>query len=509
MPRPQLYLDLLTREPPASPPRPGSRSVARKPQLWIAVCLPKLPIESLPEHATAEPAAVVEPQQGQIRVVAVNARAQRCGIEPGHKLGAARALATSLRVYERLPSFERACLESLASSLQSLTPTVSLAPPDSLLLEASGSLKLFHSLAAIKARIEAGLAQRRLTARLSAAPTALASLWLARAAAADVAALDELAGRLSELPLTVTHWPEPVQKLLHDLGLRSLGDCLRLPRDGFARRVGKSYLEELDLALGRRFELRPEFTAPTRWKLALDLQEESSDCAVLMEALELLIDRLTAELRRSQAQVRSLRVVLEHLRRPPTLEDFTLLSPTHERERFLSVLRDRVERIVLPAPVIALTMRTGPFEALSSTALGLFEKTQVETAACTLFERLRGRFGFESVHGMSLIPEHRPERAWTKIDCAAAVRRGPQRPVPRARPLWLLSQPVPLESPDARRYYLGSLHLQSGPERIESGWWDGQDVSRDYYVARSDDGQRLWIYRDRKSRAWHLHGLFG
>ena len=156
----------------------------------------------------------------------------------------------------------------------------------------------------------------------------------------------------------------------------------------------------------------------------------------------------------------------------------------------------------------------------------MFEKVSVETAARVLFERLRGRFGFAAVHGMGLIAEHRPERAWAKVDCLSDVRRREQQSTPTAmdggsaanaghslrpqsRPLWLLRNPVPLESTAARCYYDGSVRLQSGPERIESGWWDEQDIGRDYYVAESSQGQRLWIYRDRVSRDWHLHGLFG
>ena len=72
-----------------------------------------------------------------------------------------------------------------------------------------------------------------------------------------------------------------------------------------------------------------------------------------------------------------------------------------------------------------------------------------------------------------------------------------------ARPLWLLPQPVAIE---ARK---DSLTLVSGPERIESGWWDGQDVARDYYTAKNARGQRLWVFRDRRTRSWFLHGLFG
>lgn len=72
-----------------------------------------------------------------------------------------------------------------------------------------------------------------------------------------------------------------------------------------------------------------------------------------------------------------------------------------------------------------------------------------------------------------------------------------------ARPLWLLQKPVAIEA------RLDSLNLISGPERIESGWWDEQDVGRDYYAARNERGQKLWIFRDHRTRAWFLHGLFG
>ena len=56
------------------------------------------------------------------------------------------------------------------------------------------------------------------------------------------------------------------------------------------------------------------------------------------------------------------------------------------------------------------------------------------------------------------------------------------------------------------------LRLLAGPERIESGWWEGKDIRRDYYVAAVDDGARVWAYReagaDGTAEHWFLHGLF-
>jgi len=47
-----------------------------------------------------------------------------------------------------------------------------------------------------------------------------------------------------------------------------------------------------------------------------------------------------------------------------------------------------------------------------------------------------------------------------------------------------------------------------GPERIETGWWRGRQVCRDYYVVQDQEGGRFWMFRDRENRRWYLHGCF-
>jgi protein ImuB len=76
-------------------------------------------------------------------------------------------------------------------------------------------------------------------------------------------------------------------------------------------------------------------------------------------------------------------------------------------------------------------------------------------------------------------------------------------PLPRPRPLPERNA-VPLHED-------GPLALLAGPERIESGWWDGDDVARDYFVARTPKASVVWIYRERgalQGGQWYLHGLF-
>jgi protein ImuB len=55
----------------------------------------------------------------------------------------------------------------------------------------------------------------------------------------------------------------------------------------------------------------------------------------------------------------------------------------------------------------------------------------------------------------------------------------------------------------------GMLEMQAGPERIETGWWDGDEVRRDYYVAANARGETFWIFREHGDPAgWYLHGVF-
>ena len=76
------------------------------------------------------------------------------------------------------------------------------------------------------------------------------------------------------------------------------------------------------------------------------------------------------------------------------------------------------------------------------------------------------------------------------------------------RPVWLLAEPAPFCAADLRRLHGGGLILEEGPERIESGWWDGRGVARDYYVARQTRGARWWIFQERQTKDWYLHGVF-
>ncbi|MGB6450711.1 MAG: hypothetical protein WBE92_08170, partial [Steroidobacteraceae bacterium] len=145
-----------------------------------------------------------------------------------------------------------------------------------------------------------------------------------------------------------------------------------------------------------------------------------------------------------------------------------------------------------------------------------------------LIECLRARLGVEAVHGLQVHPTHRPEAASRQVEVGAVEAQakpsasGPARdsrrsvpasaPVPWPafrRPLWLLPVPEPLSEIEGLPQRQGPLCLIGDPERIETGWWEGE-VARDYYHAVDMHGVRLWVFRERKKpHRWFLQGVFG
>ncbi len=385
-------------------------------------------------------------------------------------------------------------------------------------MEVNGSLKLFGGLGAIKEALQTECERRQITAYLCAAPTALAALWLVRHGNDDVRFPEELAGGLSGLPLSVTGWPKRTQSSLQSMGVWTIGDCLRLPRDGFSRRIGRDYLLQLDQSLGG-YDSWPEFRLPQRLSSTFDFPDEIIDPAVLAHAGERLIEDLVEVLRKRQIGVASFEVIFRHLHRPATTVRINLAGPTQDRGRFSRPFLDRLEQLSLPVPVVALVLRTGRAEVVSERNGVLFRDSvqpEFKEAMDRLIERLRGRFGSARIFGINLVEEHRPEAAWEKsADLFSQANSDAELISPWAhrRPLWLLPSPLSLPNTvDGLPRYHGREPLQprSGPERIEAGWWGGEEIRRDYYMAATSKGEKLWIYRDcRAGRGWYLHGIFG
>lgn len=481
---------------------------------WLALHLPDLALEVFSRgHTPQHPQPPLAVAAGE-RLIVCNRAASACGIRPGLSEGAARALCAELRILPRRPANEQAALERLAAWAMRFSDQVSLAPPGALVLEAGGSLQLFGGAAALCEQAQTGLEALGYRACCTLAPTPSGALTLAALGLTEpIADPHQLHQRLAALPIAALGLEARAEQDLARMGIDDIGALLRLPRAGLAERFGEVLVDRLARLLGERSDPQPPFTPPSRYRGRLELPAEVPDAAALVFACRRLIDELAGLLLGRQAGVQRLHWTLFHAEQAPTRFQLGAVAPRRDPERWLVLLREHLERLTLPAPVRAIALDSEALAPLSPQQYALPTLAAPDTAPdTTLLERLRARLGGDAVRGLDLVGDHRPERGWRWRGTDEPAPTTPADPgLPRRdRPLWLLPDPVPLAEQDRRPCLDGPLNLGRGCERIETGWWDDAPVARDYYVATTTRGERLWVYREvHGTRRWFLHGLFG
>jgi protein ImuB len=220
-----------------------------------------------------------------------------------------------------------------------------------------------------------------------------------------------------------------------------------------------------------------------------------------------------------------LECLLRHRHAETTSCVLGLAAPLADVRRLTELLGERLSALTLPEPVRACELRS------SSLVVRVFSSNSVwqpgehgggaGAEAPELIERLRARLGPEAVYGLQVLPGHRPENAWgvrepvteSEVKGRGRARHAPETKIPWPafrRPMWLLPEPKLLSERDGLPRRRGPLRLLGESERIETGWWDGGDIARDYYTAADLHGVRLWVFRERATpHRWFLHGVFG
>lgn len=475
--------------------------------LWLALYFPQLPLEVFARgRQQAGALAVVETDAGRERVSRCNSAARAYGISPGMALPAALALHAGLSVQPRDRTRERRALQALALWAYQFSAQISF-EPSSLLLEVGASRRLFGGMAALLAIMQREIVQLGYTVQHALAPTATAAGLLARRCpGCRIENPDDLRAAVALLPVAALTRDPDARALIRHIGLESIDDALSLPRPELARRCGPQLGALFDRLLGMAPDPRPEWQPPRYFDQNIELLGEISHTTALVFPARRLMVALCGFLRGLGGGAQRLQWRLIHRDHPPTRFDQGLLDSSRDPDHMLEMFRERIERLQLPEPVIAMGLRVDDWQAFEERSLAIFESKQSNDQS--LLERLGNRLGEHRVRGLRCLADHRPERAWRFCRPDEPDDSLPFVTQRSIQPPWLLPQPRPLRAPHGLPQYGGGLNLEHPPERIETGWWDGFDISRDYFIAHSPAGERLWVFHDRRGGGWYLHGLF-
>ncbi|MCS0594963.1 Y-family DNA polymerase [Massilia agri] len=505
-------------------------------RLWIGLSLSQLPLEVFSPNWCSDPGSVVLEQE---RVLALSPAARAAGIGRGMRRGGVLMLLPEARLYERDPAREAEALDAVALAMLQYTPQVALAEEATLLMDIGASLRLFGGIRALCARVRASLRALGFTAAVSCAPTARAAWLLARyggqhggrggaygrvpGRSLRMASLER---RLDRLPVALLPPARLYAAWFEGLGCERLGELRRLPRPGLQRRCGRELLDMLDAAYGLCPELFDWVAPPESFRARLELFDRIEQADLLLAGAGHLVLQLVGWLCARQFAVERITLLMEHERgrvaMPPTPLEIALAEPTWRDEHLMRLLKERLAKQELPAPVIGLALEALQVRAMAPPTESLFpEPGGTEEDRMRMLELLVARLGPENVLQALPQADYRPEVAneWVpvqqKVRPSERAARLPPDVASLPRPSWLLAKPIALLMRNHRPFYGSPLKVASTPERIEAGWWS-ETQTRDYFIAEGQDHTLYWIYRERivgsgadAEPRWYLHGLFG
>ena len=475
--------------------------------LWFGLHLPFLALEVFEQREIKEqglPAVVTDTQQ----VFCANESARAAGIRLGANLATARSLVPELIHHPRNQEAESQRMERLVMTAYEFTPYVSVADFDALLLEMEGSLKLFGGVNHVRRRLRSRFGRVGHRIAIGVAHTPRASLAFAKSGAGatwpDFPEGSEIERiglqQLDATSLDCLELEPKVRERFANMGMRKVGDIVQVPRHELRKRFGNELTEYVAQLTGERVDPWEAEQPLEVFSERLHLIDPVRGKDEVLEPMEHLAKVLSKWLGRLNLGVRRLRWGVYTFEGDGAAFEVGFEQPRHEVSDIMAITGLRMETVDLPGEAMTVALDT-----LRTSHLGLkwVERDVLgqtltrATPSHELLDRLTARLGDTALQRFCILDDHRPEFAWMPTDQADARDASITVPELGQRPLWLLEPPM--------RVRAGHLHIVSGPERIQCGWWD-HEQHRDYFVARDRDETWCWCFRD--MQGWFVHGYF-
>ncbi len=470
--------------------------------LWLALYLPQLLLDDAARGLDPPPPLALLVER---RLVAINPAAREIGLRAGLTQAEALSIYPGLLRIARDASREAELLQQLAEWALQYSSVVCPEPPAQLLLEIGGSRRLFGEPDLLRQRVLIELSELGYSARAGIAPTPTAAALFARARSEQIVEQTaELRAAIAPLPLSRLLIDNPSLARLHGAGLRRIGQLLDLPPAALARRCGPALGSQLLRLLGQLPDPRQGIRLPARFEQRLELPVTVGESSALQFPLRRLLRGLCGFLAARDAGISQCALRLRHHEPPDTEITLRLRDASADFTRLEKLASERLAATRLRAPVRELCLIADQLGDIPRDAADLLDGERGRSNLPTALERIAARLGETAVYQLAPLADHRPECAQRRLPQTRHSAAPPLGP----RPLWLLDAPRPL----AER-----LTIESGPERIESGWWPQPagtkpvtaSVRRDYYIARDRGGARYWVFETLDAPGcWFVHGIF-
>lgn len=525
--------------------------------LWLYLYFPSLQLDCLYQSSTSPeqkkashkalgnkpgnrmtekaPLIIVDSKSNQ--VVQVNQTGLLAGIKVGMGLATSASLCHDLQVIPYQEEVENLQLKHIAQELYALTADISFDPPNGLYIKVGNMLTLYQSLQHYWQAVQEHFEQAHYHFYYASAYSPYAAKLIALA---KINLISEDKQRitpvLASLPTSLLDTHNKNKQALQRLGIKKLGQLLALDRKELTKRFELAFTVYLTKIKGELPCTLVVYQPKVVFSRYLELLYEISHTTVLLHPLKkLYTDLMRFMLLRGLA---SQCIKLTFFQGNNKTMELSIGSAQliDSLDKWMALTSIRFEKVTLSAPVVALQLDCIDLQNKQGHTSELFSHQRSTITQDELVSLLQAKVGEDKVCRIRLKDLHTPEYLTEKVpanrfshssnlhtrtfahahvytddhtNAYSHVHSDQKHPLNTEklkpaekrfilRPSYLLPIPQPLIEP---------VEVVSGPERIETAWWQ-KTVQRDYFIARNQQGQWCWLFRQADQR-WFLHGYFG
>ena len=468
--------------------------------IWLYVCFPNLQLDALlqqnPDSNIHTQAYVILDEQTN-QICQLNHIAHEAGIRLNMGLGTAAMLKADLQVIAYQQKITKNRLNDIAQGLYLVTSDICFFNDNSLLLRVHNMLNLYGNLTSYWQVVQRQLSLQQVGFHFATGHSPLAARLLAITAWDQVTDNVEVIKKaIQNTPLQHTDiTPKAVEKLQR-VGVHTIQALLNIPIAEIAKRFDievATYIGKITAQINHPVSF---FHPKKSFDRFIELLYDIENIQILQGPLKQLLQSLEQFLKVRDLLTQTL--VFTFSQRDEKSIELNICSQQGEylAKYWAALISLKLENITLSAPVFGIRLIVENTYIRTPDKGDLFAGKQGALSRLQLISLLQAKLGANAVSTPVLTDDYRPERIIQKTQLQP-------KPIQHSalyalRPSFLLNPPQRLQE---------KVSIAYGPERIETGWWDAQPITRDYFIARSQLGQWYWIFKIPRGD-WYLHGVF-
>ena len=459
-----------------------------------------------------------------------------------------------LTLTEWAPATDREALSAVAELLRRFAPIIAIpdvSVPDCLLLNITGCGALFGGESALAEQLLYRLKQHNHNAHLVISDT-VASAWAFAhpngpeiAAAADHHSADEfqtpviivppgqVESWFGHLPTSAARLLRSDTEILQQLGILTLRQLIQLPVEDLPSRLSDEAIVRIRQLTGVSEELLEPI--PEAMPVAASWVNEFPVTGLkpLQLITEQLIGELCEQLRRRH--VGTVRIDFRLRTEEGDCPELTVevVRPTQDERLLRDVTYLKLDILRIPRGLVGVTATAVSVPLPIIRQRDLFATSshlQPEEELTALINRLTGRLGRNGVLRVQAqatpVPEDQIQltplvgyqgdaaiqsRVEHLVTPEISVHESDWMP---GRPLWLFREPREMQVDVSGKLNVvidgtqQNVVYGTGPERIQTQWWNDEPVDRDYFRVQLQGGGHAWVFRHLRTGKWWHHGWF-